>query len=193
VIIVYTPAGGEPEHYDVKTLKVSEASIVSRSVDMKWGEIKESLGEDDLDAMRGIVWVLKKRDNPSLRLGDFDPGIDEMVCRFDQQEAINYVEVAFAVLDGDSEITREDVGRALEKLPDICADPEHARALIAARVAAPKDQPGPVAEPSSPSEATVPTPNGPQTPETQTSASSEISTSDSSATSATSPRAMSTT
>lgn len=192
MIIVYTPAGGGPEHYDVKTLKVSEASIVSRSVDMKWGEIKESLGEDDLDAMRGIVWVLKKRSTPSLRIGDFDPGIDEMVTRFDQQEAITYVETAFAVLDSDSEITREDVGRALEKLPDICADPEHARALIAARVAAPKDQPETVAEPSSPSEVAAP-PSGLQAPEIQTSASSETSTSDSSPTSAASPHAMSTT
>ncbi|MFD7774257.1 hypothetical protein [Streptomyces sp. NPDC059753] len=190
MIIVYTPAGGQPEHHDVKTLKVSEASIVSRSVDMTWGEIKESLGDDNLDAMRGIVWVLKKRAQPTLRLGDFDPGIDEMVSRFDHQEAINYVEAAFGVLDGDSEITREDVGRALEKLPDICADPEHARGLIAARVAAPKDQPDTVAEPS---EATVPAPNSQQAPETQTSASSETSTSDSSATSATSPHAMSTT
>ncbi|MGW4388201.1 hypothetical protein [Streptomyces sp. NPDC004685] len=192
MIIVYTPAGGEPEHHDVKTLKVSEASIVSRSVDMKWGEIKESLGDDDLDAMRGIVWVLKKRAQPTLRLGDFDPGIDEMVTRFDHQEAINYVEAAFGVLNEDSEITREDVGRALEKLPDICADPEHARGLIAARVAAPKDQPDTAAEPSEPSEATAPAPNSQQAPETQTSASSETSTSDSSATSATSLHAMST-
>lgn len=188
MIIVYTPAGGAPEHYDVKTLKVSEASVVSRSVDMKWGEIKESLGEDDLDAMRGIVWVLKKRAQPSLRLGDFDPGIDEMVTRFDQQEAINYVDAAFSVLDADSEITREDVGRALAKLPDICADPEHARALVAARVAGPKEQPDPEAAPGPQSETPVSPPNGQQTPAIQTSESSGTSTSDSSATSATSPQ-----
>jgi hypothetical protein len=66
LIIVYTPAGGEPEQYDARSLRTSEASIVQRTIDMKWQAILESgLETDDLDAMRGIVWVLKKRSEPS--------------------------------------------------------------------------------------------------------------------------------
>ncbi|MFB8127891.1 hypothetical protein ACFC5W_34400, partial [Streptomyces bacillaris] len=139
MIVVYTPAGGEPEQYDASSLRVSEAAIVQRTVDMKWQEIKEGLESDDLDAMRGIVWVIKKRSQPSLRFGEFDPGVDEMVSRMDRREVEAYVDNAFATTQDDSELTPETVaGILLERLPSVAADPEHARALIDARATSPK-------------------------------------------------------
>lgn len=185
MIIVYTPAGGEPEHYDASSLKVSEASIVSRTIDMKWAEIKESLQADDVDAMRGIVWVLKKRRQPSLRFGEFDPGVEEMTTRFDKDEAVRVIENGLAVVEeqGD-DVDPEVVGRALAGLVEACADPEHAQALVDARLAAGPKEPAEDEQPSG-----QPTTGASETP---TSASSEISTSDSSPTSATSPPAMST-
>lgn len=183
MIIVYTPADGEPEHYDANSLKVSEASIVSRTIDMKWAAIKESLQEDDVDAMRGIVWVLKKRSLPSLRFGEFDPGVNEMTTRFDKDEAVNVIENALSVVDeqGD-DVSTEAVHRALAGLVEACADPEHAQALIDARLAAGPKEPAET-EVGQPSE--QPSASGPR--EIPTSESSETSTSDSSPTSATSP------
>lgn len=131
MIIVYTPEGGEPEQYDARALKVSEASIVQRTIDQKWGEVKQGLAEDDLDAMRAIVWVLKKRTNPSLRFAEVDPGVDEMVTRFDREEATNYVTNVVASLTADGDATKEDVARLLQNLPDMCIDAEHAEALLA--------------------------------------------------------------
>ncbi|WP_030173260.1 hypothetical protein [Streptomyces sp. NRRL S-813] len=187
MIIVYTPADGEPEQYDASTLRVSEAAIVQRTVDMKWQEIKAGLEQDDLDAMRGIVWVVKKRSNPSLRFSEFDPGVDEMTSRMDRKEVAAYVDTAFSAVETDSNLTAEMVaGILLERLPDIAADPEHARALIEAKTQGPKEtaaetgsgQPEETpAEPSSPS----PTSSTPETP-----------TSDSSPTSSTSPQPPST-
>ncbi|MFE9309520.1 hypothetical protein ACIQCF_04490 [Streptomyces sp. NPDC088353] len=190
MIVVYTPEGGQPEHYDASSLRVSEAAIVQRTVDMKWQDIKEGLERDDLDAMRGIVWVIKKRSQPSLRFGEFDPGVDEMVSRMDRREVEAYVDTAFAATLDDSELTPEMVaGILLERLPDVAADPEHARALIDARAASPKatadEMPGePLPEEGTPGEATSPSP---------TSNEPEASTSDSSPTSSTSPQPESTT
>lgn len=130
MIIVYTPAGGEPEHYDARSLKVSEVSIVSRTIDQKWPVIKEGLAEDDLDAMRGIVWVIKKRTQPSLRFGEFDPGVDEMVTRLDKTEVENYVREAVAIAAQDPDVTGEQIAGALKGLPNIAFDRAHAEATI---------------------------------------------------------------
>ncbi|MEV3946972.1 hypothetical protein AB0K57_04820 [Streptomyces halstedii] len=130
MIIVYTPAGQEPEQYDARSLMVSEASIVARTIDQKWGEVKAGLPDEDLDAMRAIVWVLKKRHAPTLRFGDFDPGVDEMVTRFDKTEIEEWVDGAFGVMSADPEVTAEQVAHALREVPGAAADPEHAAAYI---------------------------------------------------------------
>ncbi len=192
MIVVYTPAsGGEPEHYDANSLKVSEASIVQRTVDMKWQEIKGALEADDLDAMRGIVWVIKKRSNPALRFGEFDPGVDEMTSRMDNKEVAAYVDDAFRAPDRDPDITREMVADILMgRLPDAAVDPEYTRALIAEKAKDPKEtaaeaDSSPLEEPA-PAEAESLSPS-------PTSSLPETSTSDSSLTSSTSLPEMSTT
>jgi hypothetical protein len=130
LIIVYTPAGGEPEHYDARTLLTSEASIVARTVDMKWPKVKEGLTDEDLEAMRAVVWVLRKRQTPTLRFAEFDPGVDEMVTRYDKGEVEAWVSSAFALLDADPELTPDQVVHALREVPNAAADPEHAQAHI---------------------------------------------------------------
>lgn len=143
MIIVYTPAGGEPEHYDARSLKVSEASIVARTVDQPWQQIRdEGLRNEDLDAMRGIVWVLKKRTQPSLRFGEFDPGVEEMVTRFDKTEVENYVTAAVPLARAEG-LDDEAILASLSKLPDAAIDPEHCEATIRRIVADPKGEPHP--------------------------------------------------
>ncbi|MGY1498538.1 hypothetical protein ACW4TU_18395 [Streptomyces sp. QTS52] len=178
MIIIYTPEGGTPEEYDASTLKVSEVSIVQRTIDMKWPAIKAGLGDEDLDAMRGVAWVLKKRGQPSLRFAELDPGITEMVTRLDKKEVQGWVDEAVAQAARNPEVTPEQLIEALAELPDAAHDPEHARRLIDALAQDPKDQPD--------QEAPTGEENGePQNP-TLTSTSSGTSTSDSSPISATS-------
>ncbi|MGW6652488.1 hypothetical protein AMK23_26340 [Streptomyces sp. CB02130] len=163
MIVVYTPAGGEPEQYDAKSLLTSEASIVARTVDMKWPEIKAGLVDEDLDAMRGVVWVLKKRHNAALRFGEFDPGVDEMVTRYDKDETESWFDAAFHLVGVDPETTVERVAIGLrEAAPDAVADVEHAlayiekrRAEVEAEEAAGKDpEPEPQPETSAPARKT---------------------------------------
>ncbi|NUS74945.1 MAG: hypothetical protein HOV70_01930 [Streptomyces sp.] len=186
MIVVYSPAGGEPEYYDASTLRVSEASIVQRTVDMKWGEIASGLEHDDLDAMRGIIWVLKKRTQPSLRFGEFDPGVTEMTTVMDDREVDSYIDNAFRVADAGDGDKAEDVADLLQAhLPDISLNPERTRDRIAERLAGPKA--GPESEPA-PQETASSEPPSPS----PTSSTPEASTSGSSPTSSTSRRRRST-
>ncbi|MEW2421325.1 hypothetical protein AB0911_12355 [Streptomyces nigra] len=185
VIIVYTPEGGEPEHYDARALRTSEASIVQRTAGMKWGEVLEGLDADDPESMRVIVWVIKKRSDPSLRYGDFDPMIGELTTRMDRREVTEYLENAFAVVDRDPDVTREQVAAIVQRIIKVAADPEHAEQLIEELRQAPKDpalEEQPTPDQPSPSSSTTPT-----------STSSEESGSASSPTSSTSPLLESTT
>lgn len=158
MIVVYKPADGEPEQYDAKTLLVSEASIVARTVDMKWPEVKAGLADEDLDSMRGVVWVLKKRHNATLRFGEFDPGVDEMVTRYDKDEVETWVDGAFSLQGTDPDLTPERIVQALADVPDAAADPEHATAYIVkcrAEAEAGKDpEPEPPVETSAPARKT---------------------------------------
>lgn len=182
MIIVYTPAAGEPEQYDARTLLASEASIVARTIDMKWPQVKEGLSEDDLDALRAVVWILKKRHQPALRYGDFDPGVDELTHLFDKKEIEDWVDSGFVIGLADPDVTPEQVVRALRKAPEAAADPEHARAYIEKRRAEAEAEaeggkdaapaPAPAGETA---ESTSSTPSTSPTPEPSTSDSSATS------------------
>jgi len=185
LFIVYTPKGGEPEYYDARSLVVSEVSIVSRTIDMKWPAIKEGLAEDDLDAMRGVAWVIAKRANPTLRFGDFDPGIEEMITRLDKDEVENYVTEAVGIARQNPEVTGEQIADALQHLPGVAMDPAHAEAFIKKMAEDPKDEPAPEAQAAPTEEPDAVAPSAAST-------SSESNTSDSSLTSFTSAPEMST-
>ncbi|MEU0667192.1 hypothetical protein ABZ508_02555 [Streptomyces lavendulocolor] len=130
MIIVYAPAGGEREEYDARTLRVSEAAIVSRTTDMTWGAVRDGIARDDLEAMRAVVWVLKKRSHPSLRYAEFDPGVEEMYARFDRDEITSWVESAVAAVEAAPTATPEDLASALSGMPAAALDREHAETLI---------------------------------------------------------------
>ncbi|WP_406000685.1 hypothetical protein [Streptomyces sp. NBC_00829] len=131
MIIVYTPpGGGEPEHFDAKTLLSSEASIVQRTIDMKWAQIRAGLADDDLEALRGVAWILKKRHEPNLRFADFDPGVDDLRSYFDKTEVVTYVEESIAVATNDPSVTGEHMAFALRNLPSAAIDPAHAEAVV---------------------------------------------------------------
>lgn len=182
MIIVYRPDGGEEQHLNARTLRVSEVSIVSRTIDQKWPQIQQGLSDEDLDAMRGVAWVIRKRTEPGLRFGDFDPGVDELTTRLDKSEVEAYVTGAVLVARQEPDVDEDRVRDLVEGVVLVAAlDIEHAQLTIDKALAeAPKDPGQEQADPSS----SDPTP---------TLASSETSTSGSSPTSSTSRRTRSTT
>jgi hypothetical protein len=126
VIIVYTPEGGEEERYDTRKLLTSEASIAGKAAGMTWPGLREALGEDDPEAMRAVVWVMRKRENLQLRIGDFDPAVDELTVKWDHREIADRLGQA-AKMQGASDEERELFHRILVRN---AADPQAAEALI---------------------------------------------------------------
>lgn len=152
MIIVYRPEGGEEQRFDTRMLRTSEAQIVERTVDMRWAQVKAGLREDDPAAMRGVVWVLMKRQTPSLRFSEFDPGVEELSARFDLREVAEYTDEALKAPISETE--RAEALRELERFAD---DPAAAAVVIKERTEGPKEA-GAVEEAPAPPPVAIPMP-----------------------------------
>ncbi|MFC8277182.1 hypothetical protein ACFUJR_32560 [Streptomyces sp. NPDC057271] len=171
MIIVYSPDGEEPQHFDARTLRVSEVAIVCRTIDQKWPQIQQGLADEELDALRGVAWVIAKRSQPNLRFADFDPVYGELTTRLDRKEIEAFATGAVLVARAQKDATEESVRAIVESsvLPT-AFDQEHAQHAIDKALAEdPKDDPAPDGPQSS-----GPTPASPSS-ETSTSGSSPTS------------------
>ena len=142
MIIKYTPADGEPQTFDVGRLRASEIQIVERTADRSWVELKDAMGNGDVNAMRVAAWVVRKRTEPSLRFGDFDPWEDELRAFLDARETRAFAEKLFAKYGADP----AELAEAFDELRDAAADLEVCEQAIA-DVTAPKDPAPPEPEP----------------------------------------------
>ncbi|MFI8531805.1 hypothetical protein ACIGMX_16385 [Streptomyces aquilus] len=183
MLIVYSPADGEVERYDIKTLRTSEASIAQKTLGISWAEIQKGIDTDDPEILRGVAYVLKKRAEPTIRYGDFDPIIGELVTKLDKREVADYVKNAFEIAETDGDVSREAVAAVCQRIVPAADDPEHAERIIAEMAEDPKDEPG--AEPAE--EGSGPLPQESPSNSTETSTSSEQSGSASSPSSSASP------
>lgn len=144
MIIEYTPEGAEQQRFDAGRLRASEIQIIERTADGRWGEIREAMSEGDINAMRTVAFVIKKRNEPSLRFGDFDPFEDELRVRLDARETCAYAQRIFEKYRADP----DDLAEAFGELRVATADLEACEQAIAA-VTAPKD-PAPPQDEASP-------------------------------------------
>jgi hypothetical protein len=147
VIIIYRPEDGEEQHFDAK-LRASEIQIVERTAAATWAAIKAGLRDGEITALRTVAWVVKKRTEPSLRYGDFDPWEGELRARLDAREVKAYAESLFEMYGSNP----DDLAEAFDELRDSAFKREDAEAAIA-DVTAPK-APEPETEPESPASPT---------------------------------------
>ncbi|MFD9047689.1 hypothetical protein [Streptomyces zaomyceticus] len=131
MIIVHTPADGEVERFDFRSIRTSEASIITRllSADLSWQQVKARAGDGDPDILRAAAFVIKKRTNPSLRIDDFDPVADELQAKMDHKEIDVWAELAterLATFDGPIEAAEPALNVVLDDADDI----DYAKATI---------------------------------------------------------------
>jgi hypothetical protein len=143
VIIVYEPEGCEQQHFDAGRgkLRASEIQIIERTADARWADIKEGVKAGDIHALRVVVWAIRKRTEPALRFGDFDPFEGELRSRLDAREVKAYAEALFEQYRENP----DDLAEAFDELRDVAFDREDVETAIA-DVTAPKDPP-PAPEP----------------------------------------------
>ncbi|WP_326808180.1 hypothetical protein OHB04_22845 [Streptomyces sp. NBC_01775] len=134
MIIEYAPEGGEVEHFDAGRLRTSEVQIIERTADQSWAEVHLGLRSGDVTAMRTVAFVIKKRSEPALRLGGFDPFTDELRVCLDAQE-VRDAAVAVAAEYSDDP---EQLAEAWEELRDVALDKDACEVAIK-DAEAPKD------------------------------------------------------
>jgi len=142
LIIEYTPEGGEPQLLNAGRMRASEIQIIERTAPGSWDDIKEAMSRGDITAMRTVAWVVRKRTEPALRHGDFDPFEDELRVLLDDQETRDYAERLFDKWGNDP----DNLAAAFDELRDAAANREACEQAIA-DVTAPKDPAPPAPEP----------------------------------------------
>lgn len=149
MIIEYTPEGGDTERLDAGRLRASEIQAIERTADRRWAEIREAMSEGDINALRVVAWIIKRRAHAALRFGDFDPWDDELRVRLDARETRAYARGIFEKYGA----SPDDLAEAFGELRDATADREACEQAIA-DVTAPKDPApaGPGESPVSPSD-----------------------------------------
>ncbi|WP_406144197.1 hypothetical protein [Streptomyces anulatus] len=150
MIIIHTPDGGEPERLDAGRLRASEIQIAESNSDRPWALLKGGLVDGDITAIRVLAWVIKKRQNPTLRLSAFDPFEDEVQVKLDAKETHRYAAEMFARYGNDP----AELAGAWEELREAADDPAIADAAIKEQTDGPKVEASP---------------HGSATPETSTS------------------------
>ncbi|MFD7791032.1 hypothetical protein [Streptomyces sp. NPDC059759] len=127
MIIEYTPEGGETMRLDAGRMRASEIQIIERTADAKWAAIKLGMRNGDINALRTVGFVVRKRSEPSLRISDFDPFEDELRVRLDASEAREYAERLYAQWHH----SPEDLADAFDELREVCVDTEACEQAIA--------------------------------------------------------------
>ncbi|MFG2589048.1 hypothetical protein [Streptomyces sp. NPDC048438] len=135
MIIVYTPEGETPQYLNAGRLRTSEIQIIERTADRTWDALRDGLKGADVTAMRTVAWVIKKRSEPALRFGAFDPYEDELAVRLDDDEVRRFAEGLMKVY-GDQP---EQLADAWDELRDVAFNPETAEAAIEEQTAGPKE------------------------------------------------------
>ncbi|MFE9098487.1 hypothetical protein [Streptomyces sp. NPDC007264] len=150
MIIEYTPEGGDTQRLDAGRLRASEIQAVERTADGRWDDIKAAMREGDINALRTVAWIVRKRTEPTLRYSDFDPFEDELRLRLDARETRAYAEGIVAKYGQDP----EQLAEAFDELRDAAADREACEQAIADVTApkAPVPEPEPELIPASPSD-----------------------------------------
>lgn len=149
MILRYTPLDGAPQKWDLSTVRflTSEAETVERTTDLDWSQV---LNRNTLvirkspTARRALLWVLLKRDQPSLRYSALDPAVEEVDVKLGADDAAELRADAQAVLDR-GQGTEEAFEEAMRDLDDL-TDPDALAARQTAPADGPKDEALPVHE-----------------------------------------------
>lgn len=75
LIITYKNDASAEDKFDTSVLTAIEASAIEGVTGLSWGEVEAALRTQSPTAMRAVLWVFRKRGEPTLRFSHFDvPG-----------------------------------------------------------------------------------------------------------------------
>jgi hypothetical protein len=123
VILNYSPAEGDKQVFPFKPEKLMsvEAEILERITDWTFAEFQMKLISGSARARRCMLWILQKRQHPTLRLDDVQPLVGEVELEFEREELLNMRDAAEASRQG-SEQDRENVIALVNQLLEASSD-----------------------------------------------------------------------
>lgn len=74
MILVYKPDTGDEKRWDLAEVKVTfaEAKAAEHAGNFTWRKLEQELTDGNVEALQAAVWVLRKRDEPTLRFADLE-------------------------------------------------------------------------------------------------------------------------
>jgi hypothetical protein len=94
VIVSYRQEDGTVEDVSTDDLSAIESSVIESATGMDWDDVDTALRQQAPTAMRAVLWVFRKRQQPTLRFSDFDlPGWKRRTkARLEYAEILDMVE-----------------------------------------------------------------------------------------------------
>lgn len=78
--VTYSPEGGTPRTWsvDLENPAWDLTFATEKATDWPWGVFRERLLSESAIALRALLWVLRKRDEPKLQIDAVKPDLDEI-------------------------------------------------------------------------------------------------------------------
>jgi hypothetical protein len=124
MIVTYLPAAAEPREWTFRPMEVSsrEAELVEEYLAVTYAMWVKAFQTGSIKAQRVALWLLLRRDDPTLPLESVDYQVRELRCRFEGSEAH---EMRLQVQD-DPDLDDEERARLLARI-DLALDEETRR------------------------------------------------------------------
>lgn len=130
MLIIYRPEGGEERtwEFDPQEMLDVEATAIERVTGLTYAEFGEKFLKGSILAWKALLWVLRRRSEPTLAFRDVSFRVKEFEWQLDQKER----EVALANLpeldsDAEREALLKFLGPAEEPEPDSPKEPARGR------------------------------------------------------------------
>lgn len=123
--LVYQPEGSqEPQRwpYNPRKLMSAEREAIEKRCSMSFAEFTKAVIQGSSVARRALLWVMLKRDHPTMKYDDVDFAWDELRLEYSRQEYAQMIADASENLTGEQrELTLQGLQREWETALD---DPE---------------------------------------------------------------------
>jgi len=126
VYLVYQPEGTEePKRwpYNPRKLMAAEREVIERRTDMVFADFTQAVIKGSSLARRALLWVMLKREHPTMKFDDVDFAWDELRLEYSRAEYDQMIANTGENLSGEQ---REAALRTLrEERETALEDPEH--------------------------------------------------------------------
>lgn len=91
MILTFTPGEGDVQRWEIQLgrFRVGEMKAIDKATGLRFGStFKQALLEGDTSARQALLWVLQRRQHPTLKLDDVDFADDELTLEFQRPELV---------------------------------------------------------------------------------------------------------